>query len=82
MRRRLILPLLLVPSLFVATVSAIYGLGEPESYFKMVLHLVKGDMIDQRLLVLVGARCAARGQEREPDQAQNSQAISLAVSWL
>jgi len=32
----------------VATVSAIYGLGEPESYFQMVLHLVRGDMIKQR----------------------------------
>ena len=35
-------------SIVVATVSAIYGLGEPESYFKMVLHLVKGDIINQR----------------------------------
>jgi excinuclease ABC subunit B len=35
-------------TIIVATVSAIYGLGEPESYFKMVLHLVKGDMIKQR----------------------------------
>ena len=35
-------------TIVVATVSAIYGLGEPESYFKMVLHLVKGDMIHQR----------------------------------
>ena len=35
----------------VATVSAIYGLGEPESYFKMVLHLVRGDLIDQRTLL-------------------------------
>ncbi len=35
----------------VATVSAIYGLGEPESYFKMVLHLVKGDLIDQRSIL-------------------------------
>jgi len=32
----------------VATVSAIYGLGEPESYFRMVLHLVRGDLIKQR----------------------------------
>jgi len=32
----------------VATVSAIYGLGEPESYFQMVLHLVRGDIIKQR----------------------------------
>jgi excinuclease ABC subunit B len=32
----------------VATVSAIYGLGDPESYFKMVLHLSRGEQIDQR----------------------------------
>jgi excinuclease ABC subunit B len=38
-------------SIVVATVSAIYGLGEPESYFKMVLHLVKGDIIDQRTIL-------------------------------
>lgn len=34
--------------LIVATVSAIYGLGEPESYMRMILHLVRGDQIDQR----------------------------------
>jgi excinuclease ABC subunit B len=34
--------------LVVATVSAIYGLGDPESYFKMVMHLSRGEMIDQR----------------------------------
>ena len=38
-------------SIVVATVSAIYGLGEPESYFQMVLHLVKGDLINQRTLL-------------------------------
>ncbi len=38
-------------TIVVATVSAIYGLGEPESYFKMVLHLVRGDLIDQRSIV-------------------------------
>ncbi|QSA99200.1 excinuclease ABC subunit UvrB [Methylococcus sp. EFPC2] len=35
----------------VATVSAIYGLGEPASYFEMVLHLVRGDLMDQRKLL-------------------------------
>ena len=35
-------------TIVVATVSAIYGLGEPESYFQMVLHLVRGDLIKQR----------------------------------
>ncbi|MGZ8137378.1 MAG: excinuclease ABC subunit UvrB [Methylococcaceae bacterium] len=38
-------------TIVVATVSAIYGLGEPESYFQMVLHLVKGDLIDQRTIL-------------------------------
>ena len=34
--------------LVVATVSAIYGLGDPDSYFKMVMHLSRGELIDQR----------------------------------
>lgn len=38
-------------TIVVATVSAIYGLGEPESYFEMVLHLVKGDLTDQRAIL-------------------------------
>ncbi len=35
----------------VATVSAIYGLGDPGSYLKMVLHLDRGDKIDQRYIL-------------------------------
>ena len=35
----------------VASVSAIYGLGDPKSYLKMVLHLDRGDQIDQRKLL-------------------------------
>jgi excinuclease ABC subunit B len=38
-------------AIIVATVSAIYGLGDPELYFQMVLHLVKGDRINQRELL-------------------------------
>jgi len=38
-------------SIIVATVSAIYGLGDPEAYFSMVLHLSRGDRIDQRQLL-------------------------------
>ena len=38
-------------AIIVATVSAIYGLGDPESYLKMMLHLVQGDKIDQRKLL-------------------------------
>jgi excinuclease ABC subunit B len=34
--------------IIVATVSAIYGLGDPQSYLSMVMHLDKGDLIDQR----------------------------------
>jgi excinuclease ABC subunit B len=37
--------------IIVATVSAIYGLGDPEAYFSMVLHLDRGDRIDQRGLL-------------------------------
>ena len=35
-------------AIVVGTVSAIYGLGDPETYFKMILHIVKGDIINQR----------------------------------
>jgi excinuclease ABC subunit B len=35
-------------TIIVATVSSIYGLGDPRSYLKMVLHLVRGERIDQR----------------------------------
>jgi len=35
-------------AIIVASVSAIYGLGDPDSYLKMMLHLRRGDMIDQR----------------------------------
>jgi excinuclease ABC subunit B len=35
-------------TIIVATVSAIYGLGDPELYLKMVLHISKGEVIDQR----------------------------------
>jgi excinuclease ABC subunit B len=38
-------------ALVVATVSAIYGLGDPELYFKMVLHLGRGDPVDQRQIL-------------------------------
>ncbi len=38
-------------TIIVATVSAIYGLGDPESYFNMVLHLTRGDRIDQRTIL-------------------------------
>ena len=34
--------------IIVATVSAIYGLGDPKSYMKMLLHLSRGETIDQR----------------------------------
>ncbi len=38
-------------TIIVATVSAIYGLGDPNSYLKMVLHLDCGDKIDQRFVL-------------------------------
>ncbi|MEQ8271879.1 excinuclease ABC subunit UvrB [Algiphilus sp.] len=38
-------------AIIVASVSAIYGLGDPESYFKMVLHVVVGDRMGQREVI-------------------------------
>src|SRR5471030_1050303 len=38
-------------AIIVATVSAIYGLGDPRMYLSMVLHLDRGDRIDQRTLL-------------------------------
>ncbi|HDI3181940.1 excinuclease ABC subunit UvrB [Vibrio cholerae] len=35
-------------TVIVASVSAIYGLGDPDSYLKMMLHLRRGDVINQR----------------------------------
>ena len=38
-------------AIVVASVSAIYGLGDPKTYLKMKLHLVSGDLIDQRKIL-------------------------------
>lgn len=38
-------------AIIVATVSAIYGLGDPESYLKMMLHLDRGEHIGQRAIL-------------------------------
>lgn len=38
-------------AIIVASVSAIYGLGDPNQYFNMVLHMTRGDRIPQRELI-------------------------------
>jgi len=38
-------------ALIVATVSAIYGLGDPRMYLSMVMHLDRGDKVDQRFIL-------------------------------
>jgi excinuclease ABC subunit B len=38
-------------SIIVATVSSIYGLGDPQAYLAMVLHLKRGDRLEQRQLL-------------------------------
>ncbi len=38
-------------AIIVATVSAIYGLGDPNSYLKMLLHVSRGDRCDQRQIL-------------------------------
>jgi len=38
-------------TIIVATVSAIYGLGDPQSYLSMMLHLSRGELVDQRRIL-------------------------------
>ncbi len=38
-------------AIIVATVSAIYGLGDPQAYLSMVLHMSRGDRLEQRKLL-------------------------------
>ncbi|MEN8167646.1 MAG: DEAD/DEAH box helicase family protein, partial [Pseudomonadota bacterium] len=38
-------------AIIVATVSSIYGLGDPRSYLGMMLHISRGDIIDQRTIL-------------------------------
>ncbi|MDO4449961.1 MAG: excinuclease ABC subunit UvrB [Moraxella sp.] len=38
-------------TIIIASVSAIYGLGDPESYLKMLLHVVVGDRVDRTALI-------------------------------
>jgi excinuclease ABC subunit B len=38
-------------TIIVATVSSIYGLGDPRAYLGMMLHLSRGDIIDQRAIL-------------------------------
>ena len=38
-------------AIIVATVSAIYGLGDPRTYLSMVMHLDRGDRVDQRYIL-------------------------------
>lgn len=38
-------------TIIVATVSAIYGLGDKDHYMSMILHVSKGEFIDQRAII-------------------------------
>ena len=38
-------------AIVVASVSSIYGLGDPGAYLKMVMHLDRGDKVDQRWML-------------------------------
>jgi len=52
-------------TIIVATVSSIYGLGDPDAYLRMVLHLSRGDIIDQRALLRRLAELQYRRNEIE-----------------
>ena len=52
-------------TIIVATVSAIYGLGDPQSYHRMVLHLSRGDRTGQRRILRRLAELQYRRNETE-----------------
>jgi excinuclease ABC subunit B len=54
-------------AIIVATVSSIYGLGDPEAYLAMVLHLSRGDRMDQRELLRRLAEHAVHAQRHGSD---------------
>ena len=53
----------------VATVSSIYGLGDPSSYLKMVLHISRGEQIDQRAILRRLAELQYRRNDIDFDRA-------------
>ena len=53
----------------VATVSSIYGLGDPSSYLKMVLHISRGEQIDQRSILRRLAELQYRRNDIDFDRA-------------
>jgi len=53
----------------VATVSSIYGLGDPSSYLKMVLHISRGEQIDQRSVLRRLAELQYRRNDIDFDRA-------------
>ncbi|KTC97210.1 excinuclease ABC subunit B [Legionella geestiana] len=57
-------------AIIVATVSAIYGLGDPDSYLRMVLHLSRGEHIDQRKIL---RRLAEMQYARSPNTLSRGQ---------
>ena len=52
-------------TIIVATVSAIYGLGDPSSYHDMVLHLHRGGLVNQRDILRKLAELQYRRNEAE-----------------
>ncbi len=52
-------------TIIVSSVSCIYGLGDPKSYLKMIIHLVEGDIIDRKQLLLKLAELQYKRNEIE-----------------
>jgi len=55
-------------AIIVATVSSIYGLGDPELYFSMILHVARGERIDQRTILRRLAEMQYKRNELELSQ--------------
>jgi excinuclease ABC subunit B len=68
-------------TIIVATVSAIYGLGDPTQYLSMVLHLSRGEMIDQRVILRRLAEMQYSRNDMELRRGPTVCAVTLSTSF-
>ena len=66
-------------AIIVATVSAIYGLGDPQAYLSMVLHVSRGDRMDQRRLL---RRLADMQYTRNELDLRRAPTAYAGMSWM
>ena len=65
----------------VATVSAIYGIGDPNEYHSMILHLRQGDRISQRDAIKGSPRCSTPARTSTSSAARSACAATCSTCF-